>query len=58
MKTAQYIGKWNLVQQKIINISASFVLIIILFDKAFKYGYGAKFWGYVAENAETLCRIL
>jgi hypothetical protein len=28
-----------------------FILIIILFDKASKYGDGAKFWGYVGINS-------
>jgi hypothetical protein len=26
----------------------------MLFDEAFKYGDGAKFWGYVGTNAEQL----
>jgi hypothetical protein len=28
---------------------------IILFDKAFKYGSGAKFLGYVGTNTKPLC---
>jgi hypothetical protein len=31
------------------------ILIIVLFDKTFKYGDGAKFWGYIKTNAEPLC---
>jgi hypothetical protein len=34
-------------------ISTSFIWIIILFDKAFKYDT-AKLWGYVWTNAEPL----
>jgi hypothetical protein len=26
-----------------------------LFDEAFKYGDGAKLWGYVGTSAELLC---
>jgi hypothetical protein len=26
--------------------------IIVLFDEAFKYGDGSKFWGYVGTNTE------
>jgi hypothetical protein len=33
----------------------SFVLIIILLDKTFKYGDGAKFWGYVRTSTEPRC---
>jgi hypothetical protein len=33
------------------DIPTSFILIIILFDTVFKYGDGAKFWGYVGINA-------
>jgi hypothetical protein len=32
----------------------SFISVITLFDGAFKYGDGAKFWGYVGINAELL----
>jgi hypothetical protein len=28
---------------------------VILFDKAFKYGDGAEFWGYVRTTSEPLC---
>jgi hypothetical protein len=27
----------------------------VLFDEAFRYGDGAKFWDYFGTNAETLC---
>jgi hypothetical protein len=37
------------------DIPISFILIIIFFDPVFKYGDGAKFWGYVVINAEQLC---
>jgi hypothetical protein len=40
------------------DMSTSFIWIIIFFDEAFKYGDGAKFWGYVVTNAEILSRIL
>jgi hypothetical protein len=33
-----YLGKWSLVKLKIMDISTSFILIIVLFYKAFKYG--------------------
>jgi hypothetical protein len=36
------------------DIPISFIWIIILFDAVFKYGDGAKFWGYVGINAEPL----
>jgi hypothetical protein len=36
------------------DIPISFILIIILFDAVFKYGDGAKFWGYFVINAEQL----
>jgi hypothetical protein len=40
----------------------SFTWIIILFDEVFKYGDGAKFWGYVGTNGEALyvefCNVL
>jgi hypothetical protein len=32
-----------------------YIWIHVLFDKAVKYGDGAKFRGYVAKNAEPLC---
>jgi hypothetical protein len=37
------------------NTPTSFIWIINLFDKAFKYGGGVKCWGYVGTNAEPLC---
>jgi hypothetical protein len=37
------------------DIPTSFTWIIILFDAVFKYGDGAKIWGYVVINAEQLC---
>jgi hypothetical protein len=37
------------------DIPISFIWIIILFNAVFKYGDGAKFWGYVGINAEPLC---
>jgi hypothetical protein len=39
------------------DIPTSFISMIILFDEAFKYGDSGKFWGYVAANTESLCRI-
>jgi hypothetical protein len=44
-----------LVQQKFIDTPTSFILIIIFFDEALKYGDGETFWGYVGTNAEPLC---
>jgi len=44
-----------LVHLKIMDIPKSFIWMIILFDEAFKYGDGAKFWGYVGTNTEPLC---
>jgi hypothetical protein len=37
------------------DIPTNFIWIIILFDAVFKYGDGAKFWGYVVIKAEQLC---
>jgi hypothetical protein len=37
------------------DIPTSFILIIIMFDEASKYGDGAKFWGYVGTEAESVC---
>jgi hypothetical protein len=39
---------------KIIGIPLSFIWYVMLFDDAFIYGYGAKFWGYVCANAEIV----
>jgi hypothetical protein len=39
----------------IMDISTSFIWVIILSDEAYKCGDGAEFWGYVAINAEPLC---
>jgi hypothetical protein len=36
------------------NIPISFISIIIWFDEVFKYGDGAKFWGYVQASADPL----
>jgi hypothetical protein len=36
------------------DVPKSIIWIIILFDKAFKLGNGATFWGYVGTNAESL----
>jgi hypothetical protein len=33
------------------DMPTDFIWIIILFDKAFKYSDGAKFWGYDGTNA-------
>jgi hypothetical protein len=49
------LDKWGLVQLNIMDISVSFVWIIIFFDKAFKYGIGVKFGGYVGTNSKPLC---
>jgi hypothetical protein len=46
-----HLGKWTVEQQEVMNIPTSFIWIIILFDAVFKYGDGAKFWGYVVINA-------
>jgi hypothetical protein len=37
------------------DIPISFIWIIISFDAVFKYGDGAKFWGFVVINAEQIC---
>jgi hypothetical protein len=37
------------------DISKGFIWIIILFDEAFKYDDGVKFWGYVGMNPEPFC---
>jgi hypothetical protein len=49
-----HLDKWTLVQEEIMDIPISFIWIIILFDAVFKYGDGAKFWGYVVITAEQL----
>jgi hypothetical protein len=36
------------------DITISFIWIIILFEAVFKYGDGEKFWGYVGINTEPL----
>jgi hypothetical protein len=38
-----------------VGLRTSFISNIIFFDEAFKYGDGAKVWGYVGTNAEPLC---
>jgi hypothetical protein len=38
-----YLDIWRVVQQKIMDIPMSFIWIINLFDRAFKYGDCAKF---------------
>jgi hypothetical protein len=58
METAHeplHLGKWILVQWNIMNISTSSILIYFLFNEAFKFGDGAKFWDYVGTNAKPLC---
>jgi hypothetical protein len=37
------------------DISTSFILIIIAFDEAFKCDDGDKFCGYVETNTEVIC---
>jgi hypothetical protein len=37
------------------DISATWIWIVILFDEAFKYDDGEKFWGYVGTSTELLC---
>jgi hypothetical protein len=37
------------------DIYISFIWTIIFFDKAFKYGDGTTFWGYVGTNSEPFC---
>jgi hypothetical protein len=36
-------------------LPTSFILSNYVFDKVFKYGDYAQFWGYVGTNAEPLC---
>jgi hypothetical protein len=50
-----YLDKWTLVYGEIMDITTSFIWVIILFDAVFKNGDGAKFWGYFGINAEPLC---
>jgi hypothetical protein len=47
--------QWSFLQWKIMDIAKSLILIDILIDRAFKYGYGAIFWGYVGRNYESPC---
>jgi hypothetical protein len=37
------------------NGHTSFIWMTALFDEAFKYGDGAKLWGYIGTNVESLC---
>jgi hypothetical protein len=37
------------------DILTGYIGIIIIFDGALKYGYDAKFFGYVETKAEPLC---
>jgi hypothetical protein len=45
-----HLDKWIFVQYEIMDIPVSWIWIIILFEELFKYGDGAKFWGYVGIN--------
>jgi hypothetical protein len=45
---------WSMVHWKITDISKSFICIVIFFNEAFKYGNGAKLWGYLETNAKPL----
>jgi hypothetical protein len=53
-----HLDEWSVIQSKNVDLSTSFIWIIILFYKVFKYGNGAKSWNHVRSNAEQLCRIL
>jgi hypothetical protein len=50
-----HVDKSNLLQWKIIDMTVSFIWIIILFDSAFEYGSDLKFWGCVGTIAVPLC---
>jgi hypothetical protein len=43
---ALHLDKWSSAHWKVMDIPTSSIWIIIFFDRAFKYGDGAKFWGY------------
>jgi hypothetical protein len=45
----------SLVQQKIMDISTSFIWVVGLFHKVSKYGDGGTCWGFDGTNAEPLC---
>jgi hypothetical protein len=47
--------KWSVIQWKIMDIPARWILIVILFHWALKYADGAKFWGYVRKKDELIC---
>jgi hypothetical protein len=49
-----HVDKRSYVQWKIMNITTSFIWIIISFDGAFEYDSALNFWGYVGTNAELL----
>jgi hypothetical protein len=38
-----------------VDVTKGFILIIPLFDEAFKYGDDGEFCAYVGTNAEPLC---
>jgi hypothetical protein len=50
-----HLEKRSLVQWNTMDIPTSYIWIIIFFDRAFEYGGGSKFWGYVGTKAESLC---
>jgi hypothetical protein len=57
METAHeplHLDKLSLVQSNIMDIRTNFIWIIILFDKAYKRGNVAEFWGYVGTDAGPL----
>jgi hypothetical protein len=50
-----HLDKSSFIHWKIMGTPASFILNIIFFGAAFKYGGGWKFWGYVVINTKPLC---
>jgi hypothetical protein len=54
-KSWTFVKKIKFSELNIVEISTSFIRIVVLFDKTFKYGDRAKLWGYVGKNAKHLC---
>jgi hypothetical protein len=51
-----HLDKWSAV--KVHGHIYNYILLIIFFNEAFKYGNSAKFWGYIGTDIEQLCRVV
>jgi hypothetical protein len=50
--------KWSLVQWKVMDIQTKFIWIIPLFEEAFQYGDGVKFWGQTLNHSVEFCNFM